>query len=285
MPRAKTKSSGFIAARAVSERRYNTGLKLLYGELEKLIEASESIPEVQRILSRVPESAQFTGTAWELSERMIQSLSGGQKRAWNELLSLSKAGRSITRAVRTERPSALGPVVSELITENADLNKTVPRDLARRFSQMAAQAASSGKTSEDILEDIKREAENLQGWEAQRIARTETSKASTMLIQARAETLDLGFYIWRCVKDGRTRPAHRYMDGVICRWSDPPNPERLSKAKQYGPYHPGCIFNCRCTPEVIVSLDEIAFPAKVHVNGRIVTVRSLRAFRKRFELG
>ena len=55
----KTKSSGFLAARTVSERRYNTGLKLLYGELEKLIQASELIPKVQRILSRVPDSAQY----------------------------------------------------------------------------------------------------------------------------------------------------------------------------------------------------------------------------------
>ena len=260
------------------------GLRLLYGELERLIEASESIPEVQRILSRIPESSQFTGAAWEIAERMIQSLSGGQRRAWNELLSLSKQGRAISRAVRTGSPSVLGPVISELITENADLIKPVPREMGRRFSQMAAQAASSGKTAEDILEDIRREAGNLKGWEAQRIARTETSKASTMLIQARAASLDLDFYIWRSVQDGRVRSSHRLMDGVICRWSDPPNPERLEKAKQYGPYHPGCIFNCRCTPEVIVSLEDISFPARVHVSGRIVTVRSLRTFRKRFEL-
>lgn len=58
MPRAKTKSSGFLADRTISECRYNTGVKLLYRELEKLIEASELIPKVQRILSRVPESAQ-----------------------------------------------------------------------------------------------------------------------------------------------------------------------------------------------------------------------------------
>jgi SPP1 gp7 family putative phage head morphogenesis protein len=105
------------------------------------------------------------------------------------------------------------------------------------------------------------------------IARTEVSKSQTALTQARAEALGLNWYIWRTSEDSRVRSSHDFMEGVLVRWSDPPNPELLDPdfkgKKTYGKYHAGNIFNCRCYPEPVVDIDDIEFPCRVYFNGKI----------------
>jgi uncharacterized protein with gpF-like domain len=61
------------------------------------------------------------------------------------------------------------------------------------------------------------------------------------------------------------------MDGVIARWDDPPNPERLfGLGHDSGSgYNAGNIYNCRCYAEVVVNLDYVDFPIKVYRNNTI----------------
>jgi uncharacterized protein with gpF-like domain len=108
------------------------------------------------------------------------------------------------------------------------------------------------------------------------IARTETSKATTGLVMARSSSIGLNWLVWHSTGgiggDGRTRLAHRKMDGILMRWSDPPNPEALfpeKKVKAYGNYLPGATFNCRCWPAPLIRLDDVSWPAKVYMDGKI----------------
>ena len=61
------------------------------------------------------------------------------------------------------------------------------------------------------------------------------------------------------------------MDGVLCSWDDPPNPEALFPGyqKPYGRYPPGGTFNCRCTPEPVIVPEQIPDTVPVHKNGKI----------------
>ena len=104
----------------------------------------------------------------------------------------------------------------------------------------------------------------------QLIARTETSKTSTALTRARSEELHLPAYVWRTSKDGRVRPSHRLMDGVICFWNDPPAPEALLGIKStLGHYCCGDAPNDRCYPEPLLRLDAVSWPHKVFAGGSI----------------
>lgn len=61
-----------------------------------------------------------------------------------------------------------------------------------------------------------------------------------------AEALQIDQYIWRSQDDARVRAAHAAYDDQVFWWSDPPEGG-----------HPGQAWNCRCTAEPIIDLENI----------------------------
>lgn len=274
------------AQRRKAERRYRNMLVSLLKMMERKIEGIADPDEIIRILKGIAASPQFERLCNETALQMATMTAVGQKASWRAAAAASSKGRIIYEALRAETTNTvLGQTIQNIVLENSKLIKTVPRDMAERFSKLAQQRWSEGVRPSAITEEILKEAPHLREFEARRIAQTESAKASTALVQARAEMLGLDFYIWRTARDGdRVRESHQIMEGVICRWSDPPAPEKLAGAKSRGTYHPGGIYNCRCIPLTIVDIENIQFPAKVHISGKIKTIRSLKAFKKCFSI-
>ena len=102
------------------------------------------------------------------------------------------------------------------------------------------------------------------------ISRTETAKASSALTKARAEDLNLDWYVWQTSDDARVRTSHKKMNGVLVPWSSDPDPEALVGEKStLGAYAVGNCPNCRCTPLVLLSADDVTWPRRVYWNGAI----------------
>ena len=275
-----------IAVRERAERRYRRSIDRVLKEVERKIEGLTDPDEIIRVLKMIAASSQFERLCEEAAEQMATMLAVGQKATWRAAAAASSKGRVIYRALRAETTNtALGQAIRDIVIENSKLIKTCPRNMAERFSKLAQQRWTEGVRPSAITKEILQEATHLREFEARRIARTESAKASTALVQSRAEAMDLDFYIWRTARDGdRVRESHQIMEGVVCRWSDPPNPERLAGVRSYNSYHAGGIFNCRCIPLPVIALEDIQFPAKVHISGRIETIQSLEAFKKRFAI-
>lgn len=275
----------FIAERRKAERKYQRMisdiLKQAEGEIAKLVN-----PTPEKIIStlmQIAASPRFERMCEEAARQTVTMLAVGMKRSWRAAATASSQGRAIYRALMQETTNtALGQSISAIVAENSLLIKTCPRDMAKRFSELAKRRQFEGVRPEHITKEIMQEARHLREYEAKRIARTESAKASTALVQSRAEELHLDFYIWRTAHDSRVRAQHEKMDGVICRWSDPPDPESMAGERSYGRYHPGGIFNCRCIALPIIALEDIKFPAKVHASGHIETIGSLNKFKERF---
>ena len=66
------------------------------------------------------------------------------------------------------------------------------------------------------------------------------------------------------------------MDDCLIHWSEPPSPELVIGQKSYGNYHAGSTFNCRCYPEPVLGLADIAFPAKIFWQGKIMRMSRAR---------
>jgi hypothetical protein len=66
--------------------------------------------------------------------------------------------------------------------------------------------------------------------------------ATIRAINEDLETQREGNYIWRCVDDGKVRPAHRKFKDTIRAWADSPDP--------------GEDFNCRCWAEPMPVIDD-----------------------------
>ncbi|MBR2226781.1 MAG: minor capsid protein [Bacteroidales bacterium] len=277
----------FIAERRKAERRYqrliNSILKKAEGQVAMLVDPTPQ--QIINTLLQIASSPQFERMCEEAARQTVTMLAVGMKRSWRAAATASSQGRLIYQALMKETTgTVMGQTISAIVAENSKLIKTCPHDMALRFSKLARQREFEGVRPDQITREIMQEAKHLREYEARRIARTESAKASTALVQSRAEALHLDFYIWRTAHDSRVRAQHEKMDGVICRWSDPPDPESMAGERSYGRYHPGGIFNCRCIALPVIALEDIKFPAKVHVSGHIETIGSLNKFRERFAI-
>jgi SPP1 gp7 family putative phage head morphogenesis protein len=213
--------------------------------------------------------------AWQAAKRMITGLFVESAKTWRQAATESMRGPEIYAALQKELRGPVGGRVRELIAENAKLIKTLPHDAAVRASKMAAMMQQRGERPKSIEQFLP----TAFAFEARRLARTEMSKASTALIEARSEDLGIPAFVWDTAQDERVRKSHRNMQGVIVFWKHLPSPEALIGQKSYGHYAPGGTFQCRCGPLPIVSTKQLSWPHKCYVGDRIQYV-SLAAFRR-----
>lgn len=161
-------------------------------------------------------------------------------------------------------------IIDDQVLQNANLIKTLPNDVAQKVVKSIEEEVLKGKRARSIEKIISQETDKHSRASARLIARTEVSKTQSALTQARAQTLDLQWYVWRTALDGnRVRPSHRLMEGVLVNWHDPPSPEQLAGENNVGYYHAGNIWNCRCYSDPLLDVNDVKWPHKVYKNGQI----------------
>lgn len=207
--------------------------------------------------------------AWQAAQRMVVGLLYDGAQNWRQAARESMQGARFYGALRAELQGPIGARVRKLIAQNARLISSLPLEIAEKVNEKIAENAYEGTRAENFASALMK---HLTRTRAHLIARTETSKASTALTQARSEELGLSWWAWRTSRDERVRFSHRKMEGVLCSWQDLPSPELLTGEKSVGKYAAGNVFNCRCYPEPVLYLDQIRWPHRVYVRG---TIRSL----------
>jgi len=229
--------------------------------------------ELTQNLRSLSLSQAFNDFTRSAAVKMITGLVVEGAKTWRAAARESMQGQLIYDMLRNEMNGPIGYAVQSIITRNAELVSTFPLAIAREVNDYVLQESQKGRRSSDIADELKQQFPQIADSRINLIARTETSKASTALTKARADSLDLDWYVWRTSHDARVRDSHKHMEGVIINWREAPNPELLDRQnKNYGTYQAGDIWNCRCYPEPIVRLDMIRFPAKVHIGGSIITM-------------
>lgn len=264
-----------VKLRTKVENAYRQSLRNVVREAERRVAGVDDPLQIQRILRDFMNSVQFEDMCGRAAHQMATTLAVGQQQSWREAAALSTRGREIFNALKREMDGYFGEVVRVTVIDNSRLIRSVPEDLARKLSQMANEGYQAGKRPEQIAEEMRKTIPEATNGRINLIARTETAKASTALVEARSVSLGIEWYTWKTAKDGdRVRESHRIMEGVLCRWSDPPSPESLAGMKSYGNYHPGCFPNCRCIALPVIALTDISFPATAHINGSLRQVKS-----------
>ena len=250
------------------ENEYRRGLE--HSILNRIGAAGKGAQGILQSLHQLSETNLLFEYARILARRMITHVRASNARSWREAASKAGKGPEMYAALKTELKGPVGDRIRELLTENARLIKSLPSELAEKASHDIAEMQQKGMRAADISKYIRQRVPKLAKSRIALIARTEASKAATALTQVRSEQLEIPAYEWSSVRDSRTRPGHRHMDGVLVFWDDPPDPEKLVGEKSSGaPYHAGNIYNCRCSPLPLVSLDEVRWPKKVFHNGAI----------------
>lgn len=173
------------------------------------------------------------------ARRMVEALNNEDIKGWRRITSEMGA------AIREEIANApTGKVMQQLMTEQVTLIKSLPIEAAQRVHELAVKSIEDSTRASTYVAEIMRSGEIARS-RAMLIARTEVSRATTTLTQARAEYAGSNGYIWRTAHDGDVRPSHKAMNGKFVNWNDPPTLDNLTG-------HAGSLPNCRCYPEVVL---------------------------------
>lgn len=255
------------------EQAYARELKALVSQFESDIKNIDNPNEIVKILKHISNSEIFRRQCENTAYKMVTMLEKKERGTWRQAALEGSKGREIYNALMKElRSGAIGSIVNERIVSNAGMIKTLPNNLAVEFAGHIQREVYGGRRASDIADDLRKKLSETSKANITLIARTEASRTQCTLTQARAENLGLNWYIWRTSKDGRVRSSHSNMDGVLVKWGEPPNPEKLNGTKGGQNYHAGMIYNCRCYAEPVIDISLVGFPRKVYRNGEIRSV-------------
>lgn len=143
-----------------------------------------------------------------------------------------------------------GIAMREALAYQVNLITSLPREAAMRIHRLTTEALIQAGRAKEIEQEIMRSGSVTLG-RAKTIARTETSRTASLLLEARAGSIGSTHYRWHTVGDSDVRPEHKRLNNKIFRWDEPP-----IAGKRGEHANPGCIYNCRCWAEPILP-DEV----------------------------
>jgi SPP1 gp7 family putative phage head morphogenesis protein len=174
------------------------------------------------------------------AQRMLNDVSNRNEQAWFSL------ARQMGGALRREIQFApTGQVMQQLMQDQVLLITSLPLEASQRVHQLVTESLHTSSRGENVVAEIMRTGEVTKS-RAVLIARTETARATSTLMQARAEHVGSRGYIWRDAGDEIVRASHQKMNGVFVPWGTPPLVEPGKR------YHAGCFPNCRCIPDPVL---------------------------------
>lgn len=164
-------------------------------------------------------------------------------------------------------------VMSNAVKQNFTMIKSIPRKtleiLEHKYTSTLIEEVAKGSLTRG---SFKRQLESHGHKNAGVIARTETAKLQTVILESRAVEVGSVAYTWLSSKDKRTRPSHRAMDGVIVFWRPFDQKPLLDSMRGNAGEFP----NCRCSPQPIVDVDDLsksAYKVYDYINDRVITMR------------
>lgn len=260
------------------EQTYFSQLQKLFKPIVQFIRSLNTPEEIINAINGITNSKSYNRNAENIAKTVSTMIYKDGAQSWREAAKKSTRSREIYEALQLEKQRLDAPL-QLLMERNANIIKTLPLSISRKVIAHINSESMRGKRASDIAKEIQKFFPKTTKASAQLIARTETSKTSTMLTQVQSQELGIHWYAWRASIDARVRSSHSHMEGVLCHFSYPPAPEALIGEKSQGNYNAGEIYNCRCYAEPLIDYDQVKWPNKVHVNGRIQTL-TLPQFKK-----
>lgn len=251
------------------EQKYTTLLSKLLKPIKKeALKYTNDKKKFKKVLENASKSLTFKKKAQDIVKIISTMVYESNARSWREAARKSSRGAEIKEEIEKEIKGNVKKRMEELFEYNSTLIQTLPLKISKDVIRHVNSESFAGKRAEDISKEIQKFFPANTKANAKLIARTETSKFSSALTQARSEDLGVWWYVWRTSEDVAVRSSHRIMDDVLINYKHPPVPERLdtkTKLKKYPePYHAGNIYNCRCYQEPLIDYDDINWPHKVY---------------------
>lgn len=224
------------------EQRYALQLRKVAQQVGSIIQPftpgdMSQVPTIEQLLNAYADM--LKGWATQTASNMLMDVALRDEQAWQTM------AKELSAGLRQEiRNAPTGRVMQQLLVEQVGLIQSIPREAAQRVHRLTLEGLEDSTRFQEIAKEI-RNSTGVAESRAVLIARTEVSRASTTLTQARAESIGSEGYFWETASDGTVRPSHKAMQGKFVKWSEPPTLDGLKG-------HAGCTPNCRCWARVAV---------------------------------
>lgn len=166
-------------------------------------------------------------------------------------------------------------IFKKAVIHNFKMIKSIPKRIMtvyeQKFVTSILEQVAQGKIGRGSFE---KELKTHGSTHAKLIARTETAKLQTSILENRARNLGSVAYIWRASNDKRTRLSHKEMNDVVVFWrQDSEKPLRDNMRGDAGEFP-----NCRCTPQPIfdeTDLTKSTYKVYDYRNDSFITLRKI----------
>ena len=205
------------------------------------------------MLTQLEMSKSYDDFAKKFAKSLAKKGLQNQRGLWRKYYDAARKNRLIALSKTWTQFEA--DVMTQAIEQNFTMIKSIPEKMKevlhhKYTSTLIAEVAKGQLTRGSFTRMLAQHGNK----HATLIARTETAKLQTAIIENRATQLGSVVYQWLSSKDKRTRLSHKNMDGVIVWWK-PINGNKPLLDNMRG--NAGEFPNCRCSPEPM--LDESDF--------------------------
>ena len=241
-------------------RQVEREIKKLYNQIFKIVFSQTNMRQLLRrnrdvliqTAANIESSKKFQRFAEKFSKELAKRGLNHEKGLWRKYYKAARAARHISLPTTFEQFEK--DMMAKVILTNLQMIKSIPQEVLKvsehKYVETLINQVGTNKLPRGSFQKLleKHGAKN-----AKVIARTETAKLQSAIVQNRATTLGSVAYIWRSSNDIRTRPSHREMNGVVVFFRDPM--EKPLRDKMRG--NAGEFPNCRCTLFPIFDEDDL----------------------------
>lgn len=205
---------------------------------------------VKKLVLRFAESSAYNKFAKKFAKELAKKGLAKQRGLWRKYF---QAAQKLQHKVYAKTYSEFQrQQLNKAIAHNFKMIKSIPQQVLELSKQKYIQTLKAQVLEGTIgRKTFERELRKRGATNAKLIARTESAKLQTAIMENRARDLGSVAYFWLSSNDVRTRSSHKKMNGVVVFWRNSDN-EKPRLDKMHG--NAGEFPNCRCSPEPI--LDE-----------------------------
>lgn len=164
-------------------------------------------------------------------------------------------------------------LMSNAVRHNFGMIKSIPKEMIKimehKYTSNLIEEVAKGKLPRgSFLKELQKHGHK----NAKLIARTETAKLQSSIIENRAKDIGSVAYIWLASNDKRTRASHKAMNGVVVFWREN-ELEKPHLDNMYG--NAGEFPNCRCAPEPIFDRNDLTksvYKVYNYNTGKVITM-------------
>jgi hypothetical protein len=208
------------------EQQYRAGIAQIARRILSTVGVQPDLEAWRQAVDERAQKRDVKMAAMKLAGHMVKSVDTRSARDWRAAARMG-GGLKIYKLLQQSLPEGY----EELVASSADYITSIPSKVAEHLVREIGTAHLDGARASTMEKMLRARLPKLVHSQTALIARTQTAKAAAALTESRAVSLGLDWYIWRTSEDSRVRESHANMDGVLCSYSDPPNPDHLAGIK------------------------------------------------------